>query len=47
VKGLEKYLYKVVSLGTEGEVKAAMNEMHVEEKGDEPLPPPPPPKEES
>ena len=39
VKGLEKYPCKVVALGTEGEVNAAMNDMQVEEKDDEPLAP--------
>ena len=40
VKGLEKYSCKVVVVGTEGEVKAVMNDMQVEEKDDEPHPPP-------
>ena len=40
VKGLEKYPCKVVALGTEGEVNAAMKDMQVEEKDDEPLAPP-------
>ena len=40
VKGLEKYPCRVVAVGTEGEVKAVMNDMQVEEKDDEPCPPP-------